>query len=247
MNEFDDESRVLELFRTVPTDKVCILFDDVDSRIVYESIVVNKNNWIDNSGKAALPPDYLNPTESLMMEIMRVNDTNSESYRRETELQVEIRDSGILQLFPKAINVTCVPDVHSQSYDHYLKSFTKTIEKHNSKICNYKKNHPGINKIVFLVFDESESYYECHSKSGAGFNARVHMWFFDRAFMSSLKMISADTVIWFSPYKALERDGLNFPDVVVINPQLIDESKLENYDSKLMIDTTKVQRIKDLE
>ena len=164
-----------------------------------------------------------------------------------TELmQAEIRNSGILELFPKAINVTCVPDIHTHSYDHYLKSFTKTIEKHNSRICNYKKNHPEINKIVFFICDESESYYECHPKSGVGFNARVHMWFLDRAFMSSLKRISADTVIWFSPYKVLDRDVLSFPDVVVINPKMIDDSKLENYDSELMIDTTKVQRIQSL-
>lgn len=50
-------------------------------------------------------------------------------------------------------------------------------------------------------------------------------------------------MIWFTPYKVLERDGIDFPEVVVINPRLIDNSKLIEYDKERMFDATRVQRV----
>lgn len=115
MNEFDNENRILDLLRTVPTSKVYILCDDDESKSVYESLLINVDNWIDNSSKTAPPPDYVNPNESIMMEIMRVNDTNSEVNREETRMQHELSDSGILKMFPGTVNICCIPNVHSQS------------------------------------------------------------------------------------------------------------------------------------
>lgn len=245
MNELDNENRILELFRKVPTEKVCILFNDEESQFVYESLVFRKDNWIDNSAKSSPPPDYLNPTERIMLEIMRVNDTDSDMNRGESRLQQELLNSGILELFPNVQTITCIPDVHSQSYEKYCKSFVKTVENHNSKIEKYKANHPEINRVVFMICDESEAYYEVQERTEIKLKARVHFWFYDNAFMQVLKNTNVDTVIWFSPYKVLERDGINFPDVVVINPRLIDVSKLECYISGRMVDATQVQRIDD--
>lgn len=243
MNELDNENRIMELFRAVPTEKVCILNSDEESQSVYESLAFNKDNWIDNSAKSSPPPDYLNPTEDTMLEVMRVNDTDSEMNRGESQLQQELLNSGILELFPNAQAISCVPDVHSQSYEEYRKSFLKTIEKHNSKIGKYKANHPDMHKIVFMICDESEAYYEVQEHYDKWGKGRVHIWFNDIGFMKALKCISADTVIWFTPYKVLERDGINFPDVVVINPRLIDESKLDSYNSDQMVDATHIQRV----
>ena len=78
--------------------------------------------------------------------------------------------------------------------------------------------------------------------SKEGFRGDVHSWFDDSKFMNIIKKLAADFVIWFTPYKALERDGLDFPHVVVINPRLIDNSIFVDYDPKLMIDATRVQR-----
>ncbi len=243
MNELDNENRILELFREVPTEKVCILFSDEESQSVYESLAFNKENWIDNSAKSAPPPDYLNPTESIMLEIMRVNDTDSDMNRGETRMQQELANSGILELFPNVQNISCVPNVHSQSYDKYRKSFVKTVENHSSKIYKYKTNHPEIDRVVFMICDESEAYYEVQERTEKGFKARIHIWFGDNNFMKALKNTSVDAIIWFTPYKALERDGINFPDVVVINPRLIDENTLEHFDGELMVDATQVKRV----
>lgn len=243
MNELDNENRILELFRAVPTNKVCILFDDDESKGIYESIVLNKENWIDNSAKDSPPPDFLNQTESIMMEMMRVNDTNSEANRKETELQKELADSGIMDLFPNAKVATCIPNVHNQSYDNYLTSFAKAVEKHGAKISNYRNNYPDITKVVFFICDESEAYYECRKRTDTGFLGRLHTWFGDKKFMDILKMTKVDVVIWYTPYKVLERDGIDFPEVVVINPKLIDDNKLEVFNNDYMVDATQVKRV----
>lgn len=247
MNELDNENRILELFRCVPTEKVCILSEDAFSRSVYESLVNAPDNWIDNSGKSNPPPDYLNHKESIMLEMMRVNDTGSASNRRESEMQHELSDSGILSLFPNLKSITCVPDVHSQSYDNYIKSFTSSLTKHNGKIEKYKTNHPGIDHVVFFICDESEAYFEMHELTSKGYRAIEHRWFMDERFMSVIKSTNADTVIWFTPYKVMERDGLNYPDITVINPKLVDDSMLIKYESDLMVDTTKVERVREKE
>lgn len=243
MNEFDNENRILEYMRDVPTTKVCILYDDDISKTIYESLLNNKDNWIDNSAKSALPPDYINITNSIMMEVMRVNDTNSDTNREETRMQHELSDSGILKMFPKNVKICCTPNVHTQSYEEYVCSFIQTVKKHNSKIGKYKKNHPDIEKIIFLICDESEAYFELGELTNKGFRGNVHQWFFDSKFMNVLKNTSVDIVIWFTPYKVLERDGIDFPEVVVINPRLIDKSKLIEYDKERMFDATRVQRV----
>ena len=243
MNELDSENRILEYLRDVPTAKVCILFDDDASKNVYESILNSKDNWIDNSSKSALPPDYINSIDSIMMEVMRVNDVCSETNREESKMQHELYDSGILKMFPNNINVCCVPNVHSQCYENYLKSFIQTVQKHNSKIEKYKNNHPDIIKTVFLICDESEAYFELCEPTSNGFRGNAHQWFWDSRFMSVLKNTSVDIVIWFTPYKALERDGIDFPKVVVINPLLIDEGKFVEYNIARMVDATRIQRV----
>lgn len=247
MNELDNENRILELFRIVPTEKVCILFGDDFSRSVYESLVNTPDNWVDNSGKCNPPPDYLNHKESIMLEMMRVNDTEAASNRRESEMQHELSDSGILNMFPNLKSITCVPDVHSQSYDNYIKSFTSSLTKHNGKIEKYRTNHPGIDHVVFFICDESEAYFEIHEITSKGGRARPHLWFLDERFINAIKGTKADTVIWFTPYKVMERDGFNYPDVTVINPKLIDNSLLTTYESELMFDATKVERVREEE
>ena len=243
MNELDNENRILELFRAVPTEKVCILFNDEDSRSIYESLAFKKDNWNDNSAKSAPPPDYLNPSESIMLEVMRVNDTGSEMNRGESRMQQELLNSGILDSFPDVQNISYVPNVHSQSYEKYCNSFVKTVENHNSKIEKYKANHPEIDRVVFMICDESEAYYEVQEQTEKGFKARVHIWFGDISFMKTLKNTGADAIIWFTPYKVLERDGISFPDVVVINPRLIDDNMLERFDGEHMVDATQVKRV----
>lgn len=243
MNELDSENRILEYLRNVPTTKVCILYDDEVSKTVYESLLNNIDCWVDNSAKSALPPDYINAIDSIMMEVMRVNDTGSDTNREESKMQQELKDSGILKMFPNNVNICCVPNVHNQSYENYLKSFSHTVKKHNSKVKNYKLNHPNIDKTVFLICDESEAYFELCELTNNGFQGNVHQWFFDSSFMSVLKNTTVDIVIWFTPYKALERDGIEFPNVVVINPLLIDDSELIGYDIDRMLDETQVQRI----
>lgn len=56
-------------------------------------------------------------------------------------------------------------------------------------------------------------------------------------------MTKVDVVIWYTPYKVLERDGIDFPEVVVINPKRIDENKLEVFNNDYMVDATQVKRV----
>ena len=239
MNEFDDENRILELIRDVPSQKVGFLSDDDSSKTVFESLIGCPEKWVDNSGKDAPPPDYLNPSDSIMMEVMRVNDTDSASSKRESELQEEIAKSGLLDSFPNVKNIICVPNIHSQSYSSYVKSFNHAIKKHDVKIEKYHSNHPGFKTIAFLVCDESEAYFETHGEA----KGIIHTWFRDKAFMSTLLECRAQCVIWFTPYKALERFGINYPEIVVINPELIDSKDWVNYDAEFMSDASKALSI----
>ena len=232
----DDENRILELLRAVPSYKVGFLSEDDISKTIMKSLVEYPEKWVDNSGKSKQPPDYLNLSDSIMMEVMRVNDTDSASNKRESELQEEIAKSGILDSFPEVKVISCVPNIHTQSYSSYFKSFAHAVKKHDAKIDKYHNNHPGIEKVVFLICDESEAYFERHGAA----KGIVHTWFIDKVLMSTILECRAQCVIWFTPYKALERFGIKYPEIVVINPQLIDPKALVTYNEKLMFDATKV-------
>lgn len=56
-----------------------------------------------------------------------------------------------------------------------VKSLVKTVENHKSKLCRYKANHPEIDKVVFMICDESEVYYDVQERIEKGFKARVHI------------------------------------------------------------------------
>ena len=232
------------MLRDVPRNKVCIMHEDNQLSQIFESLVESPQKWIDNSGKADPPPDYINLEESLMMDVMRVNDTNSEINRRETQMQLAIQKSGILDCCPNIKAIICSPDVRNQCFSSYFDSFSRTVRKHNAKIEKYHQNHPGIEKVVFLICDESEAYVEVNRMVEKNvFEGIVHLWFADESFMRILKECDADCVIWFTPYKVWERDDVLMPDIVLINPKRIDEAILKTYHSEFMIDSTKFCRI----
>lgn len=242
MNELDDENKILEMLRAVPYNKVCIFNDDTESKNIYESLIEKKDQWMDNSGEKNIPPDFINNSESIMLEVMRVNDTNSESNRRETQMYDEILKSGFLSAFPDAKDVTCIPHVHSQSYKSYKESFKHALSKHNGKVEKYKNNHPGINRIVFFICDESEAYFECQENYDGIFVGKTHFWFYDKFFVDILKEINVDLIIWYTPYKVLERYDMNCPEVVLIKPRTF-HSDIIIYDDDRMIDATQVAKI----
>ena len=165
--------------------------------------------WKDNSS-SNLPPDFINEKDSLMLEVMRIDDHSPNGkknpvLRREKEMYKELERSGILEMFPNAQKVICnpvtdLPTDEDHNYKNYYKSFQRTIRKHASKIETYRKNYPN-KELIFLVMDETSGIYFEIEKEMYG---RPHLVFFDKRFVSEFIDKDVDYLIWFMPYNYFE-------------------------------------------
>ena len=241
MDIFDNELEIIEFFRETETRETLLLPEnDEDAEQVYLSIVQEWKKWINSSGKSDPPPDFYSDKLGLMMDVMRVDDhgyvgRNGKSIinptlQRESELMRELKQKGILDMFPNAqihmIVDTKLPTDEDHNYIFYRDNFNRTVGSHIKKIANYRLNHPGL-KMVFLVFDESSPYFESLKvrkprKIGDKYFGQPHCWFLDSAFMTMVKNSEIDYLVWFTPYKhcdlfSFADERVELPKVVVIN------------------------------
>ena len=240
MKMYDNENDIIEYFQTLSTESICLLTETEDVKTILSSILDEEEwkNWIDSSGKGDPPPDFYNDKLKIMMDVMKVDDhgfispkgaTVNPTRQRESELMRELKEKGFLDKFPNAkifINaVTDLPTREDHNYQYYRDNFIKTVKSHIEKIKRYQENHPGY-KIIFFVFDESSQYMQVDQKIdkidvGIVAKAFPHLWFLDKAFVSSFENSELDFLIWFTPYKHCEvfseKDGscLNLPEAVI--------------------------------
>lgn len=230
MNYFDDELKIIEKVQNLETESVLLATSSDEEAEVFQSIYNSDKwkDWINSSGKSDPPPDFYNDRLGFMMDVMRIDDhafVNKDgkiinpTNMRESKIQKEIKQSGILDVFPnvKSIMVNAITDLptnEDHNYSFYLNNFRRVVMQHNESIGLYRKNHPGY-KTIFLVFDESSGYIESESLINQHvIKGYPHYWFADQAFVEVIKRVSADFIFWFAPFKYYELlSEQNFPEL----------------------------------
>lgn len=258
MDIFDSELEIIKCFQeTEIKDTLLLPVNDEDAEQAYLSIIQKWEKWTNSSGKSDPPPDFFSDELGLMMDIMRVDDHGhvgrdgksivNPTLQRESEVMRELKQKGILDIFPNAqphlIVDTKLPTDEDHNYIFYRDNFNRTVGSHIKKIANYRSNHPGL-KTVFMVFDESSPYFESMEpykarKIGDVQRGKPHLWFLDSAFMAIVKNSDIDYLVWFTPYKHCDLfssiDGrVELPIAVVINVRNI-ETPFIQYETLKMI------------
>ena len=97
--------------------------------------------WKDNSA-SLFPPDFLNDSDSLMLEVMRIDDHYPDGKKNPVlvkEKQMHKDLQPLLKHFPNIKHVFCnavtdLPTEEDHNYRNYYKSFKRTINKHAERI-----------------------------------------------------------------------------------------------------------------
>jgi hypothetical protein len=258
MNNFDRETNILKTFRTsYAAEETYLLPERKDTCNLIECILLQEQ-WIDSSGKSEIPPDFYSPKFKLMMEVMRIDDHAYKNHKgkirnptneRESFMQKELRDSGILEKFPNVTQIICNPDtglstIEDHNYKFYRKNFARAIEKHKCKIPQYRENHPNY-KLVFFVFDESSAYCQVLNRAraeepmyqGKCTTGSLHFHWADKAFLDGLIGSDVDYLVWHTPYKLVQLETGNLlpiPRTCVFDLKNA-EAELHDYDETLMV------------
>lgn len=205
----EKESNLIESFQNLETHEIFLTSETAEIEEILLSIYDKNlwNKWTDSSAKDVPPPDFYSDELGLMMEVMRVDDHGfkkkgniiNPTYDREHQMEKELRDSGLLSMFPNAslhiIANTGLPTEQDHNYKYYLANFKRTVENHVKKIPKYRANHTN-HKLIFFVYDESSAYFEEPQT--------LHMFMLDKAFLEVFEKADIDYLIWFAPYKHIE-------------------------------------------
>lgn len=231
---FDNELNILKDIHELNASECCIISDTEGSKNylraarIIDRILDDKtfSNWIDNS-KSNLPPDLINEKDSLIMEVMRVDDHSPDgktnpSLARQRETGKEAEE--FLKQMPDGVRfianaVTDLPTDEDHNYKFYYSSFQRTLRKHLSKLEQYKKNHTN-KKVIFLVFDETSGVYcEKVSRNDDKLLARLHFPFCDNRFLSAFIDSDLDYLMWYIPYNHYQSLGehLILPRLILID------------------------------
>lgn len=205
VESFDDEAFILKIFRLIPSRKIKYVgnfFRCWRVKQLVKSTFFSKS-WVDSS-KSGFPPDFHNDKHHIMLEIMRVDDgvggkrspnsfERSKKYlKKNLGLDYKIRLKGCSLYF--------TPDTRDDTEYNckaYLKNFDRVLTDHSNKVDSYHNNYPKCNTCVFMVCDESNSYYQSIDKD----KIIPHLCFCDKSFIDVIKKSKADFVIWLTTHK----------------------------------------------
>lgn len=251
---YDNELNILKDIHELKPSECLIISDDegTENYFAAASIVdeiisdLGFLKWKDNS-KSVFPPDLINEEESLMMEVMRVDDHSPDGKKnpvlsRQRKISEEARPfmEQLPEDIPLFINaVTDLPTDEDHNYGFYYSSFQRTLRKHLSKLETYRKNHPG-KKMVFLIFDETSGvYFEKDSIRNGEIVGRLHFPFFDVRFLNEFINSDLDYLMWYIPYNHYKTRGdhivlprlilidiKNARDGIILQKYEYDESKM---------------------
>ena len=232
--DFDSESNMLEWVSQLEPRQCAIISDFEGSENYQNAARVLEtlsedglfDRWMDNSS-SALPPDFIDEKDGLMMEVMRFDDQSPDGKKnpnlaRQRQMSRELEP--MMHLFPNAKHVivipaTVLPTEEDHNYRFYYNGFKRTVAKHLAKIPSYRKNHPGM-KIVFLVVDESSGvYFERPFGDKQLSFGRLHMPFCDKRLLEVFEQSDLDYLILFCPFNHYESQGghLELPKLVIFD------------------------------
>lgn len=231
---YDNELNILKDIHELRPSECLIISDDEGTgnyfaaASIVDGIISDSGfaKWKDNS-KSIFPPDLINDEESLMMEVMRVDDHSPDGKKnpvlsRQREMSEEAKPfmERLPEGIPLFINaVTDLPTDEDHNYRFYYSSFQRTLRKHLSKLETYRKNHSG-KKIVFLVFDETSGVYiEKNSIMNGEIVGRLHVPFFDVRFLNEFINSDLDYLMWYIPYNHYKTKGdyVALPRLILID------------------------------
>lgn len=258
MNRLDDESKIVSDFQRVDDNEVMFITQSEEAERVYRCIHTKSlwNKWINSSGKSDPPPDFYLPEYNLMMDVMRVDDhayinkkdrVENPTNAGESKLYKELKNSGILEIFPNAeliVNAkTTLPTEQDHNYLFYQANFERVVSEHIKKLPLYQKNHLKYKTILF-VMDESSAYIQCESdktdinsvQEGERIKGQPHIFFWDRSFVDIFWNSDIDFLIWFAPYKLLrtEKGVFELPKVAIFDCKVDKVDQLIEYKKEKM-------------
>lgn len=243
MNHYDDEENIIRLLQSTEDSQICFANFSFGLSRFFNSIY--KENlfgaWINSSGKNDVPPDFFSPNYRYMLEVMRVDDyvlaENSPNVLESKfvkNIENMLRAKGVSSIKESNIELLVIPDMSKASennYGTYVENFKRIVNKHLSKIDQYRCNHPGY-KLGFLIFDEAPAYLRVeHSstkpKAGQLIQGYPHLLFQDKNFMEIFLNYDLDYIIWMTPYKNTAENPRLYPLVMVIDLKKYKKSKMQ--------------------
>ena len=242
MAYYDSEINVINDFCECDNGEIYLLNSNNEKIL---QCVRKIEEWHCSSSKSDPPPDFYSDKYKLMMEVMRVDDhayinakgkvinshikKENETYK---EMQKFVKDNNISFSGNIFVNtVTYLSTQEDHSYDKYLSNFKRVIDNHNSSYDLYKNNHVNY-KLIYLILDESSSYME---RVGDVIQARLHLFFFDKSFISILKKSKADYYIWFAPFKHFNsKEKVELPQVIIYSKEDLKKIKIIEYNNTSM-------------
>ena len=250
MLDYDEEANILNDLHELKSKECLILSDKemspnyIKTASILDTILSDDylSKWIDNS-VSKFPPDFVNESDNLIMEVMRFDDHSSDGktnpvLARERLLSKEAKD--IKSLYPNArlhiIAVTNLPTEEDHNYRFLYSGFQRTIRKHLSKLDTYKINYPN-KETIFLVLNEASGIY---LENVAFPLCKPHLIFLDNRFIKEFINSDLDYLILYSPYnhfKTLE-EHQELPKAVIFDVKHLKKNKLLefiDYDENKMI------------
>ena len=253
--DYDIELNILEDIHELDSNQ-CFIFSDEEgsdnysatAKIIDDILGENCfNKWIDNS-KSQFPPDFINEEDSLLMEVMRIDDHSSDGKKnpnlsRQRSMRKEVET--MREMFPNAKRffmnaVTDLPTEEDHNYRNYYSSFQRVIRKHLSKLNDYKKNHPN-KKMIFLVADETSGIYlETIAKTDDAAAGRAHLVFLDKRFINEFINSDLDYLILYCPYNHFNTIEAHepLPNLTIFDVKNMKKNKtipLYDYDESRMV------------
>jgi len=237
MNHYDDEENVINYLQFTPFSRICFIKPRAETFKFFLSLKSERKfkNWINSSGKDALPPDFYSKKYKFMLEVMRTDDyregynsPNALESKRVKEVEDMLRANGTRSLKEANIKLLIIPDMSKASengYGLYVENFKRIVEKHIKKIDNYRKNHPGY-KLGFLIFDEAPAYFKpldkgIKPKAGEAISGWPHLYFKDKNLVDSFCNADVDFIIWITPFKDLPGNIHFLPKICVFDMKRI--------------------------
>lgn len=257
--DYDIEVNILEDIHELDSNE-CFIFSDEQGSDNYlatakilDDILGDAcfKKWKDNS-KSQFPPDLINEDDSLMMEVMRIDDHSPDGKKnpnlsRQRTMRREI--DSMKEMFPNAKrfimnSVTDLPTEEDHNYKYYYSSFQRAVRKHLSKLDEYKKNHSG-KKMIFLVADETSGvYFEANNKKNEAVYCKLHFVFLDKRFINEFINSKLDYLILYCPYNNVNSfvDHEPLPHLTIFDVKNMKNNKniiLCDYDEDKMFSSEK--------
>lgn len=256
MQTFDKERFVFENYRMTPYSRISFFgnfFRCHRISILTRSFFFRKS-WIDSSSKSAPSPDFYNEKHHVMMEVMRVDDYLNLGNEKHPHNSASRANALMEKLFgdnyketkddPDEISVYCVLDTSNSAeynFKGYLQNFERVVSKHSMRVDAYHRNHPKCKELIFMIFDESNAYYQLLD----GNKKNIHLWFKDHDFVEIIKKCRADYVIWFCVNKSMIHNNkeIKLPIVCIYDVKGLKDGTMA-YDHNSMLNLSDEQQIR---